>query len=79
MCLRVSYKKNFFCILKVTEERSGIRSWIQICVVRGTDPRIWICSKMSRIPNTDLRLSPSTIQKKPGLMTHGTRWIFVSS
>jgi hypothetical protein len=32
MCLRVSYekKKIFFCILKVTEERSWIRSWIRI-------------------------------------------------
>jgi hypothetical protein len=35
MCLWANYKKkykekyNFFCILKVTEERSGIRSWIR--------------------------------------------------
>ena len=34
MCLWVSYKKEvgkkiFFCILKVTEERSRIRSWIR--------------------------------------------------
>jgi hypothetical protein len=42
MCLRVSYKKKYeenkkFCILKITEERSRIRSWIRI---------------LSRIPNT---------------------------
>jgi hypothetical protein len=47
MCLRVSYKKYeekkyFFCILKVTEERSRIQSW----------NRIRICTKMSRISNT---------------------------
>jgi hypothetical protein len=35
MCLRVSYKKKieekyFFCILKITEERILIRSWIRI-------------------------------------------------
>jgi hypothetical protein len=34
MCLRVSFKKKigifFFCILKVTEERSRILSWIRI-------------------------------------------------
>jgi hypothetical protein len=48
MCLLVSYKKEniwkiFFCIPKVTEERSGSSV---------TDPRIRIRTKMLRIPNT---------------------------
>jgi hypothetical protein len=36
MCLLASYKKKnmkkiiFFCILKINEERSRIRSWIRI-------------------------------------------------
>jgi hypothetical protein len=39
MCLLASYKKKirFFCILKINEERSRIRSWIHF-LVRGTDP-----------------------------------------
>jgi hypothetical protein len=50
MCLRVSYRakifffKYFFCILKVTEDSYPL--------VKGTDPRIRIRTKMSRIPNT---------------------------
>jgi hypothetical protein len=54
-CLWVSYKKkkgkkiNFFCILKASEEKSRIRSWIRIL---HTEMRIRIRIKMSRIPNT---------------------------
>jgi hypothetical protein len=61
MFLGASYKKKlkFFSILKVNEEKRRIRSWIRILdpLVRGTDPgiRTWICTKMSRIPNTDLK------------------------
>jgi hypothetical protein len=53
MCLRVSYMKkigkkiNLFFILRVTEERSWIRSRIRQSEVR-------IRPKMSRIPNTGL-------------------------
>ncbi len=45
-------------ILKVTNENSRIRSRsrIQILLVRGTDPRIRICTRMSRIRNTDRSL-----------------------
>jgi hypothetical protein len=59
MCLRVSCKqksmKFFFCILKVTEERSLIRSWIRIHSSEVKDPRIQIRirTKMAWIPNTD--------------------------
>jgi hypothetical protein len=61
LCLRVSYKKkyeknNFIFILKVTEERT--KEWDSELdpdpdpLVRGTDLRIRIRTKMSRIPNT---------------------------
>ncbi len=56
MFLQVSYKKKnmkkqtSFCILKVTEERSLIQSWIWIH--QSLEMRIRICTKMSRIPNT---------------------------
>jgi hypothetical protein len=53
MRLWVSYKKNmennYFCILKVTEERSRFRSWIR------TEVRIRIRTKMLRIPTTAWR------------------------
>jgi hypothetical protein len=39
----------FFCILKIDEERSRIRSWIRI---RQLEVRIRIRTKMSWIPNT---------------------------
>ncbi len=49
-------KKEMFCIFEVTKERSRIRSWIPSRIsdplVRGTDPRIGIRTRMSRIPNT---------------------------
>jgi len=50
--VRKKCEKNiFFCILKINEERSRIRSWIRIRI------RNWILIrfKMSRIPNTALR------------------------
>ncbi len=73
MCLRVSYKKkiweknNLFCILKVTEEKSRVPYGSGSLMdpdpdplVRGQDMeiRIWIRTKMSRIPNTAWNLSP---------------------
>jgi hypothetical protein len=42
-------KNYYFCILKVTEERSRIWSWIHPDpdpLVRGTDPGIQIRTKM---------------------------------
>jgi hypothetical protein len=67
MYLLASHKKyNFFVILKVTEERSRIRSWIDP-LMRGTDPEIWILTKMSRIPNTDLfYVGAATLCAAPG-------------
>jgi hypothetical protein len=48
------WEKNiFFCILKVTEEKSGIRSWIRILI----RTRIRIRTKISWIPNTACRLT----------------------
>jgi hypothetical protein len=58
MCLRVSYQKKYeekkICVLKVTEERSRIRSWIRIhqSEIRIHQSEIRIRTKMSRIPNT---------------------------
>jgi hypothetical protein len=45
MCLWASYKKNmkkcFFCILKINEERSPIRSWIRIRIrIHWSEERI---------------------------------------
>jgi hypothetical protein len=52
MCLRIvirkNMKKNFFCILNVTEERNRIRSRIRI---RYSEVGIRIRTKMSRIPS----------------------------
>jgi hypothetical protein len=61
-------EKNMFEILKVTEERSRIRSWIRIRIliriqIRGTDPANRICTKLSRIPNTDLTLADGVIYR----------------
>jgi hypothetical protein len=57
MCMRVSCKKNnFFRHLKVTEERSRIRRLDRDSkpdpLVKRTDPRIRIRTKMSWIPYT---------------------------
>jgi hypothetical protein len=60
MCLRQvtrkKYDKNIFCSLKVIEERIRIPELDPDpepdLLVRGTDPRIWIRTKMSRIPST---------------------------
>ncbi len=52
--MRKKYGKIFFCcIVKVTEERSRIRSWIQI----------WIHTKMSRILNTAFRVVKRDIHR----------------
>jgi hypothetical protein len=51
MCLRVIYKKKYENrILKVTEERSRIQSWIRI---HESEVWIWMRPKMSLIPNTE--------------------------
>jgi hypothetical protein len=50
MCLRVSYKKKYEkknCIHKVTEERSRDLELDPDLLVRGTDPRIRIRTKIS--------------------------------
>ncbi len=60
---KLLYKKKyfFFCIFKVTEEGSQIRilDLDPDPLVRGTDPGIWIRilirTKMSRIPNTEIK------------------------
>jgi hypothetical protein len=68
MCLHISYEKklDFFCILKVSEERSWIRilwSEVQICGSRSAP-------KMSRIPNTDFKkkslpsAAPSSLEEE---------------
>jgi hypothetical protein len=54
MCLRVSYKKkyeekkSYLRVLKVTEERSRIRSWIWFWIRYS---QVRIRTKLSRIPN----------------------------
>jgi hypothetical protein len=61
MCMRVSYKKKyFFCIHKVTEERSRIRDLDPDLLVRGTDPWIRIRTEKSRIPNTGSKCNAYT-------------------
>jgi hypothetical protein len=42
-------KKFFFCLLKVTEERGRLQSWIRI---RMHQSEVRILSKISLIPNT---------------------------
>jgi hypothetical protein len=45
-------KINFICILKKKSEPELDPDPL----VRGTDPQIRICTKMSRIPNTDIKV-----------------------
>jgi hypothetical protein len=46
-------KNCFFCVLKVTEDFDTDSHPHPDPLVRGTDPRIRIHTKMSRIRNTD--------------------------
>jgi hypothetical protein len=60
--MKKKYENFFFNILKITEERSRIRSWIQ-----KSEVRIRIRTKMSRIANTALFLSGvPVVQQVPG-------------
>ncbi len=67
-------KNNFFGILKVTEERSRIQSWIRNPNSEVRVPRIRIRTKMSRIPNTAYlhnwyySISPLTQDGEPRLV-----------
>jgi hypothetical protein len=73
MCLRKLQEKIrfFFCILKVTEVRSRIRSWIDP-LMRGTDLGIWFLTNMKRIPNTDLvYVGAATVCAAPGSVHQG--------
>jgi hypothetical protein len=49
--MRKKMKKFFFYILKVTEKRSRIRSWIRI-QIHTSEVGIQIRTKMSQMPNT---------------------------
>jgi hypothetical protein len=46
------YERNFFAFLKSRKESDPELDPDPL--VRGTDPQIWIRTKMSRIPNTTL-------------------------
>jgi hypothetical protein len=76
MCLQVSYKKNmkkfFFASLKSLKKEVGSKVDMDPDpLVRCTDPRIRICTKMSRIPNTG-RYKPT--RKNYKLFSQYPRW-----
>jgi hypothetical protein len=64
--------RKFFCILNVTEEKSRIRD--PLPVLRGTDPRIRIRTKMSRIPNTGKKKEYTQIHNKSSTVIHNLFW-----